>query len=102
MTSAAVTLQTKIPGDVYATLKAQGLYREHIAEESKRLLALRFFREHKLSLGQAVRLSGMDHWSFVEYLSANDVPVVDFDDEEISDEFSTVSRIAQQLQENQG
>ena len=102
MVSAVVTLETQIPGDVYSTLKAQGVRRDQLSEESKRLLALRFFGEHLLSLGQAVRLSGMDTWSFIEYLSANDVAVVDLDDEELSDEFSTVNRIAEQLREVQG
>ncbi|MSP11810.1 MAG: UPF0175 family protein [Chloroflexi bacterium] len=102
MTSTAVIVETQIPGDVYSTLKAQGFHREDLVEKSKRLLALHFFREHILSLGQAARLSGMGYWSFVEFLSGNDVPVVDLDDEELADEFSSVSRISQQLPDAQG
>ncbi|VAW37665.1 hypothetical protein MNBD_CHLOROFLEXI01-2631 [hydrothermal vent metagenome] len=99
MTNLVVTLETKIPRDVYLTLRAQGVLQEQMVEESGRLLALHFFRKHILSLGQAARLSGMDYWSFTEFLSANNVPIIDLDDEEISDEFSTVFQIAQQLQD---
>ncbi|MEM7129148.1 MAG: UPF0175 family protein [Chloroflexota bacterium] len=99
MTNPVVTLETAIPLDVYATLKAQGVHRVHLIEEAKRLLALRYFREHVLSMGQAARLSGMDYWSFTEFISANGVPVVDLDDEELAEEFDTVNRLAARLQE---
>ena len=95
--TAAVTLETQIPGDVYSTLKSYGVNREGLVAESQRLLALRYFREHILSLGQAARLSGMDYWSFTEFLSQNNVPVVDLDDEELEDEYFTVERISQRL-----
>jgi predicted HTH domain antitoxin len=101
MTNSVITLETQIPDDVYATLKAQGFLQEQLAAESKRLLALHFFREHVLSLGQAARLAGMDYWSFTEFLSVNNVPVVDLDEKELSDELSTVKRIAQQIEEGQ-
>jgi predicted HTH domain antitoxin len=91
--------ETQIPDDVYATLEAQGFSQEQLAAESRRLLALRFFREHVLSLGQAARLAGMDYWAFTEFLSANNVPVVDLDEEELAAELSTVKRIAQQIEE---
>ena len=97
MSSTVITLETPIPSDVYSTLKAQGVLREKLVAESKRWLALAFFREHILSLGQAARLSGLDYWSFTEFLSVNDVPIIDLDDEELLEEFSAVDRISQQL-----
>lgn len=101
MTATAVTLETQIPRDVYSTLKSHGVDREHLVAESQRLLALRFFRDHILSLGQAARLSGMDYWSFTEFLSQNNIPVIDLDDEELEDEYSTIKRITQQLRKVQ-
>lgn len=95
--AAIVTVETQIPGDVYSTLKSHGVDREKLVFESQRLLALRFFREHVLSLGQAARLSGLDYWSFIEFLSQNNVAVIDLDDEELADEYVVVKRISQQL-----
>lgn len=93
----AVTLEIQIPGDVYSTLKSHGVNRENLVVESQRLLALRFFREHLLSLGQAARLSGMDYWSFTEFLSQNNVSLVYLDAEELEDEVSAVKRLSQRL-----
>jgi len=101
MISNPYVVETQIPADIYTVLKTQGILREHLADECKRLLALHFFDRRKLSLGQAARLSGMDYWSFTEYLSINNIPVVDLDEEEAAEEFATVNRIAQRLAERQ-
>lgn len=101
MTVHSITVETQIPGDVYAAFKSHGVSREQLIEESQRLLALRFYRDHILSLGQAARLSGMNYWSFTEFLSQNNVPIVDIDDEELENELATVKRISQQLQKDQ-
>ena len=92
-------IETEIPKAIYDALKAQGIQREQLAEECKQLLALHFFDKRILSLGQAARLSGMGYWSFTEYLSMNNVPVVDLDDEELAKEFATVDRINRRLNE---
>ena len=39
----------------------------------------------------------MDRWRFIELLAENDVPVLDFNDEELADEFAAVGQLAQQL-----
>ena len=53
-----------------------GLTKEN---ESRKLLALKYFKEKVLSLGRAAEFSGLLKWDFIEYLSDNDVPVVDYD-----------------------
>lgn len=100
MSELVVTFETSIPEDVYSTLRSHGLFREKLAEQTQHLLALRFFQERLLSLGQAARLAGMERWRFIEFLAENDVPVVDFNDEELADEFAAVAELAQQF-ENQ-
>lgn len=97
MTETLVFFETSIPEDVYSTLRAQGLFREKLAERAQRLLAVRFFQERVLSLGQAARLAGMDRWRFIEFLADNDVPVLDMNDEELADEFAAVGQLAHQL-----
>jgi predicted HTH domain antitoxin len=97
MAEVVVTFETSIPEDVYTALRTQGIFREKLVERTQRLLALRFFQERLLSLGQAARLAGMDRWRFIEFLGENDVPVLDFNDEELADEFAAVAQLAHQL-----
>jgi len=62
-----------------------------------KLLALKCFKEKLLSLGRASELSGLSKWDFIEYLSDNDVPVVDYDQDEITREFKTVEKLSERL-----
>jgi len=66
-----------LPEELYLSLSASGLTKEKIAGESRKLLALKCFKEKVLSLGRAAELSGLSKWDFIEYLSDNDVPVVE-------------------------
>lgn len=93
MSEAVVSFETTIPEDVYSTLRTQGLVREKLAERAQHLLALRFFQERLLSLGQAARLAGMDRWRFIEFLAENDAPVLDFDEDELALEFAAVEQL---------
>lgn len=97
MSEVVVTFETAIPEDVYSALRAQGLFREKLAERAQHLLAMRFFEERLLSLGQAARLAGMDRWRFIEFLAENDIAVLDFNDEELAAEFAAVGQLSQRL-----
>ena len=102
MAEIVVTFETSIPEDVYSTLRTYGLVREKLAERAQQLLALRFFQERLLSLGQAARLAEMDRWRFIEFLAENDVPVLDFNKEELADEFAAVAELVHQLGDESG
>jgi predicted HTH domain antitoxin len=97
MASKTIVLETQLPEDVYLTLRARGLFRQALAEESRRLLALRYYQDRILSLGKAARLAGMSRWRFIEFLSDNDVPVVDYNDEELAGEFAAVDELETEL-----
>ena len=73
------------------------LPKERIASESRKLLALKCFKEKVLSLGRAAELSGLSKWDFIEYLSENDVPVVDYDQDEMKREFETSDMLSERL-----
>jgi len=94
---AAVALEFPIPSTVYRALNVQELSQEQIIQDIQRSLALHYFREQVLSRGQAARLAGMSTWSFIEFLSSNNVPVIDMDEEEFAQEVETVKWISQQL-----
>jgi predicted HTH domain antitoxin len=94
MTEAAVL---NVSEDLYLALYSFGLTKERIVSESQKLLAKKYFQEKLLSLGKATELSGLSKWDFIEYLSENGVPVVDYDDVEIDREFQTVNQLVERL-----
>lgn len=86
-----------LPEELYLSLSASGLTKERIANESRKLLALKCFKDKVLSLGRAAELSGISKWDFIEYLSENDVPVVDYDQDEMKREFETSDMLSERL-----
>lgn len=99
MSDQAVILETRVPEDVYLTLQASGFHRETLQEELRRLLALRFYQQRTLSLGKAARLAGMSRWQFIDFLSENQVPVIDLNDDELVHELTAVDRLGRELAE---
>ncbi|MDY0096662.1 MAG: UPF0175 family protein [Candidatus Vecturithrix sp.] len=93
------TIRTIIefPEDLYLSLSAFGLTQEVLARESRKLLALKFFREKLLSFGKAAELSGLSKWGFIDYLGENGIPVIDYDDQELARELETVERLMGRL-----
>jgi len=86
-----------LPEELYLSLAASGLTKERIVNESRKLLALKYFKEKVLSLGRAAELSGLSKWDFIEYLSENEVPVVDYDQDEMRREFETSDMLSKRL-----
>jgi predicted HTH domain antitoxin len=97
MTTGMVVIETEFPEDIFNTLQARGLFKEALAEETRRLLALRFYRERVLSLGTSARLAGLSRWDFLELLSENDIPVLDYSREELAREFEAVDKLEKDL-----
>lgn len=86
-----------LPEQLYLSLSASGLTKEKIASESRKLLALKCFKEKVLSLGRSAELSGLSKWDFIEYLSDNDIPVVDYDQDEIARELESAEKLTERL-----
>jgi predicted HTH domain antitoxin len=87
-----------LPEELHLSPSASGLTKERIANESRKLLALIYFKEKVLSLGRAAELSGLSNWDFIEYLSENDVSVIDYDQGEIKREFETSDMLSERLE----
>ena len=83
--------------ELYLSLSSVGLTKDKLAQESKKLLALKFYKGKILSLGKAAELSGLSKWDFIEYLAENDIPAVDYDEDELRRELSAVDRIRERL-----
>lgn len=97
MTTGMFILETQFPEDIFNILQARGLFKDVLAKETRRLLALRFYRERVLSLGKAARLAGLTRWEFTEFLSENDIPVLDYSPEELAGEIDAVAKLEAEL-----
>ena len=86
-----------LPEELYLSLSAYGLTKERIANESRKLLSLKYFKDKFLSLGRAAELSGLSKWEFIEYLGENEVPVIDYDRDEIKRELESAENITERL-----
>jgi predicted HTH domain antitoxin len=87
-----------LPEELYLSLSVSGLTKDRIASESRKLLALKCFKEKLLSLGRSAELSGLSKWDFIDYLNENGVPLVDYDEDELAREFKTADTIAKRLE----
>lgn len=92
-----VVVETMLPKDIFNALQANGVFKSDLAKETRYLLALRFYRDRVLSLGRAARLAGLSRWDFVEYLSVNKIPVFDYSQEELAQEFDAVNDLDLEL-----
>jgi predicted HTH domain antitoxin len=86
-----------LPEELYLSLSVSGLTKDRIASESRKLLAMKCFKEKVLSLGRSAELSGLSKWDFIDYLNENGVPIVDYDEDELAREFKAADTIAKRL-----
>ncbi|HLG30232.1 MAG TPA: UPF0175 family protein [Candidatus Brocadiales bacterium] len=86
-----------LPKDVYQTLSSHGFSKEVISKESKKLLALKCYRDKILSLGKSAELSGLSMWDFIEFLGENDVAVIDYGEEQLDRELDSVRKLKKVL-----
>jgi predicted HTH domain antitoxin len=86
-----------LPEDLYQTLSSHGLSKEAISKETRKLLALKCYKEKILSLGKSAELSGLSMWEFIEFLSGNNVAVIDYSEEQLGKEFKSIERLRKAL-----
>lgn len=86
-----------LPEGLYLSISCFGLTRERIVSESRKLLAIKYFQEKLLSLGKAAELSGLSKWDFIDYLGSSNVPVIDYDEDEMCREIETAENIVKVL-----
>ena len=60
------------------------------------MLAISLFERNILSLGQAAKLAELHLWDFIQILSQQDIPIAEYDDEEIQQELKTIACLIQQ------
>ncbi len=87
----------EFPEDLYQTLSSHGFSRETISRESKKLFALKCYKDKIFSLGKSAELSGLSMWDFIEFLGENDVSVIDYSEEQLVREFENVAKLKKAL-----
>jgi predicted HTH domain antitoxin len=97
MPGKTIAIETQLPQDIYLTLQAGGLFREALAQKSRHLLAVYFYRQRLLSLGKAARLAELNRWDFIDLLAEHNVPVINYSDDELAAEFAAVEQLEQTL-----
>lgn len=78
-----------IPNDLLFTLREQP---GELSHEMRVIAALHFFREKRLSLGQAARFAGLNRVEFLHILAARGVPAFDLSVEDATAEIATAQR----------
>ena len=74
----AIATKVDIPESILLSLREPV---EAVGLEMKRALALRYYTEKRLSLGQCAELAEMNEKSFISYLSKYGISIFNFDSE---------------------
>ena len=85
-----LSITLDVPSELSTPLSISGYNQEKLTEEAKRLLAISLFERNILSLGQAAKLAELHLWDFIRLLSQQDIPIAEYDDEEIQQELKAV------------
>ena len=88
-----VILKIPCPAELYQALTASGLDSQAIEREGREGLALRLYASGRLSLGQAAELAGMSLNPFIEFLRSLGLPVVEYGQEEYTQDLQTIDRL---------
>ena len=91
-----LSITLDVPSELSTPLSISGYNREKLTEEAKRLLAISLFERNILSLGQAAKLAELHLWDFIQILSQRDIPIAEYDDEEIQHELKMVACLIRQ------
>ena len=78
-----------IPNDLLVTLREQPMELSH---EVRFIAALHYFREKRLSLGQAARFAGINRLDLLDVLASQGVPTFDLTEEDAAAEIAAAQR----------
>ena len=75
-----IAMQLDIPEDILLALNESG---DEFISQMKLYTAMQLYKEHKLSLGKASELSGLSRENFVETLAEHDIPLINYEIEDL-------------------
>jgi len=56
-------------------------------------VALKCYKDKILSLGKSAELSGLSMWEFIEFLGENNIPVINYSEEQLDRKFESVEEL---------
>ena len=69
--------EVEIPEEILASLKTS---EDELIKEMKLALAVKYYKEKKLSVGQAAELAEMSEEDFIRYLGEEEISIFRYDD----------------------
>lgn len=88
-----VTLELKLPQNVYLALQSAGLNHHELGERATRNFALQLYADGRLSLGKAAELAQMPLLNFWLYLVEHHIPVFEYTEDDYLADLATVQRV---------
>ena len=85
----------EIPEDAYLALSSSGYTKKRISSEAKNFFAAHLFGRGVLSLGKAAELAEFNLGDFIRFLDELEIPVIDYDEDELDVEFETSKKLRQ-------
>ncbi|MBU0510832.1 MAG: UPF0175 family protein [Chloroflexi bacterium] len=87
-----VTLNLRLPQDVYLALQSSGLNRDQLEAQASRDMAVQLYTEGRLSLGKAAKMAGLPISAFWLSLVERGIPVFDYTEEDYEEDLAVVNR----------
>jgi len=85
-----ITIPIEIPAEILIALNNS---EEEFKEEFLANTAASLYHDGKLSLGQAIKLSGMDRYGFEQFLAKKQIPVSNLSLEQIQEDIEKLKKI---------
>jgi predicted HTH domain antitoxin len=73
----SIKKEIELPEEILLSLS---LDENEITEEIKRTLAVKYFKERKLSIGQSAEFAEMTEEDFIKYLGSQNISIFNIDD----------------------
>ncbi len=90
-----ITTKMEISEDVYLSLSIIGYSKQRISSEAKTLFAAYLFQKNLLSLGKAAELAELKLGQFISFLNELEIPVIDYEEDELDAEFETAMELSE-------
>ncbi len=92
------TIELQLPTDVMAALLNVGITKQKFLSNMRKTIAIDLYRKRLFSFGKACEFTGVSKWEFISCLAENDVPVIDYTEEELLKEFKNVDKLEKELE----
>ncbi|MEW6097428.1 MAG: UPF0175 family protein [bacterium] len=86
---AALKVELEIPQDILSEAR---IFRQSANSELTKLVAIELFRENRITLGKACKLTGMSKWEFIRFLREKKIPL-HYDAKEFEEDLETIKEL---------